>query len=220
MGVLPAGFLSLTQRLKATAGVRADRFDATGRTAVSPRFGLSYAFRDGTAVHVSYGIYNQAPETFWINCDPSNRSLSYLRTESAVLGFSSILRSNIRLTAEVFGKSYSYYPVDKANPYQTLANLGGSVIPTYFGSPLLSAGKGFARGIELAIQKLRRNRWSWSASYSYSTVKFQALDGVLRAGISIIVIWPTQWHPAGSPRPGTFPSAGASRAGSPTRRSI
>jgi hypothetical protein len=172
----------LTPRLKATAGVRADRFDAVGKTAVSPRFGLSYELRTGMTVRASLGIYHQAPETFWINCDPSNRSLSYLRTENVSFGFTSVVRSDIRMTAEVFGKNYHNYPVDTYNPYQTLANLGGSVIPTYFGSPLVSKGKGFARGAELSVQKLRTGRWSWSASYSYSTVKFQALDGVLRPG--------------------------------------
>ena len=168
--------------LRFTAGARIDRFDYIGKTVVSPRFGLSATLGKKLTVHGSFGIYHQSPETFWLDCAPANRLLSYLRTENAVLGFTSILRSDVQLRAEVFSKRYHDYPVDTANPYQTLANLGGSVIPTYFGSTLVSAGKGFARGVELSIQKLRTGRWSWSASYSYSKVEFQALDGVLRAG--------------------------------------
>lgn len=172
----------LTPWLRVTAGARIDRFDYIGKTAFSPRLGLSAALGKRLTLHGSLGIYHQAPETFWLDCDPSNRSLPYLRTENAVVGFTSVLRSDIRLKLEVFGKNYHNYPVDKANPYQTLANLGGSVIPTYFGSQLVAAGKGFARGVEVSIQKLRTDRWSWSGSYSYSRVEFQALDGVLRAG--------------------------------------
>jgi hypothetical protein len=148
----------------------------------SPRFGLSFELWKGTSVRASLGINHQAPETFWINCDPKNTTLSYLRTENGSIGFTSVLRRDIQMSAEAFAKNYHNYPVDTSNPYQTLANLGGSVIPTYFGSPLVSKGKGFARGVEVSVQKLRTERWSWSACYSYSTVKFQALDGVLRPG--------------------------------------
>ena len=75
--------------------------------------------------------------------------MRYLKARHAVFGVEALLGKEIKVTAEAFDKKYSQYPVDSANPYQTLANLGGSVIPTYYGSPLLSAGTGFARGVEL-----------------------------------------------------------------------
>jgi len=172
----------LTARLKATGGVRVDRFNVIGQTVASPRLGLRYELGRDVAVHASYGIYYQAPETFWLNCHPSNTSLRYLRSEHAVVGAESIFGGRIKVTAEIFNKTYRNYPVDTANPYQTLANLGGSVIPTYYGSPLVGAGSGFARGVELSAQSVAEGRLTWHFVYSYSTVKYKALDGVLRYG--------------------------------------
>lgn len=172
----------LTSRLKATAGLRIDRFEYIGRTVYGPRLGLSYELWRNASIHASYGIYYQAPETFWLDSYPTNASLDYLRSEHFVFGAELILGRDVRVTAEIFNKMYRHYPVDTANPFQTLANLGGSVIPTYFGSPLVSAGTGYARGFEISAQKKSNEKWSWILDYSYSVVKFRALDGVLRNG--------------------------------------
>jgi len=172
----------LTSRLKATAGVRVDRFQYIRRTAASPRIGLSFELWRGGALHASYGVYFQSPETFWLDSDPTNRSLKFLRSGQAVFGLESVFGNAVKFTAEIYSKTYRDYPVDRANPYQTLANLGGSVIPTYYGSPLVSAGSGYARGFELSAQNGAPGAWSWLIDYAYSVVKFKALDGVLRNG--------------------------------------
>jgi len=172
----------LTSRLKATAGVRVDRFQYIRRTAASPRFGLSFELWRGGALHASYGVTCQSPETFWLDADPTNRSLKFLRSEQAVFGFESVFGNGVKITAEIYAKTYRDYPVDSANPYQTLANLGGSVIPTYYGSALVSAGSGYARGFEFSAQNAASGAWGWLIDYAYSVVKFKALDGVLRNG--------------------------------------
>ena len=172
----------LMPRLKATGGIRIDRFDYIGQTVSSPRLGLSFALRPNTSIHASYGVYYQAPETFWLDCYPTNKTLKYLKSEHAVFGLESSLGRDIKVKAEIYNKTYHNYPVDSANPYQTLANLGGSVIPTYFGSPLVSVGSGYARGLEVSVEKILRDKWSWLIDYSYSVVKYKALDGVLRSG--------------------------------------
>jgi hypothetical protein len=172
----------LTARLKATGGIRIDRFNYIGQTVYSPRLGLSYELWPDTSVHVSYGIYYQAPETFWLNCHPTNKTLQYLRSEHAVFGMETIFGQAVKATAEIYNKTYHNYPVDTTNPYQTLANLGGSVIPTYYGSPLVSAGSGYARGLEISARNAAEDKWSWFIDYAYSVIKYKALDGVLRYG--------------------------------------
>ena len=210
----------LTPRLKATAGLRADRFDAIGRTAVSPRFGLSYELWAGMTVRASLGITHQAPETFWINCDPSNRSLSYLRTENVSFGFASILRSDIRMTAEVFGKNYHNYPVDT---YQSLPNPGQprrERHPDLFRIAARQPGQGI---------RPRRGALGPEAPDGAMVVVGQLflfhgqVPGSSTAcsgrGISTTATWPTPWCRTGSRLPGISPCAGASRAASRTRRS-
>ena len=172
----------LTARLKATAGARGDYFRYIRGFSLGPRVGLSYAVLPGSEVRLSYGVYTQAPETFWLDSDPANRDLPFLRAEHVTLGLEHKLRPDLRAKVEVYAKTYRNYPVDKSNPYLTLADEGGSVIPTYFGSRLLGVGTGFARGVEVSLEKALSGRFSWLVDYSYSVVKYKALDGVLRPG--------------------------------------
>jgi outer membrane receptor protein involved in Fe transport len=172
----------LTTTLKATAGIRGDYFRYTDDFALSPRLGISYVFLPGGEVHFSYGVYYQSPETFWLNSHPANRDLRYLRSEHFVFGGGKTLSRNVRAIMEIFTKRCRNYPVDSSNPYLTLANLGGSIVPTFFGSWLLGVGSGFARGIEVSLQRDSPGELSWLVNYSYSRVEFKALDGVLRPG--------------------------------------
>jgi len=174
--------VSLTARLKATVGVRADRFAYIGETTVSPRLGLRYAIGAASALKLSYGVYYQSPETFWLNSHPANNDLPSLRAAHVVLGFEQAFGRGVRATAEIYDKTYRNYPVDPSNPYLTLANQGGSLVPTFFGSRLIAAGTGYARGLEVALRQDPSRRLSWLVDYAYSVVKFRALDGVLRNG--------------------------------------
>jgi len=176
------GSYPVTKKLTATAGVRYDGMSYTHEGTTSPRLGLIYAFTPRTSVHASYGTYYQSPETFWLASHPSNASLRSLRSEHFVLGGEHDFGQNLIVRAEAFGKTYHNYPVDPSNPYLTLANLGGSIVPTFFGSKLLGVGKGFARGFEIAVEKPLLRNLSWFVVYSYAVVKYQAMDGVMRNG--------------------------------------
>ena len=172
----------LGERLKATAGLRADYFRYTGETTVSPRVGLDYRVWKGTGVHFSYGVYYQSPETFWLNSHPFNKDLRALRAEQAVIGLEHEFAKDVKAAVEIYDKRYHNYPVDPSNPFLTLANQGGSLVPTFFGARLVGAGTGYARGIEFSLRKAPTGKLSWLTSYSYAVVKYRALDGVLRNG--------------------------------------
>jgi hypothetical protein len=174
--------LPMTKRFSVTAGVRADRFEAIGKTAVSPRLGLSYRFSEKAGVHGSAGIYYQSPETFWLASHPDNDSLPFIKAVHVLVGGEFSPFRDLLVRTEIYAKTYSHYPVDPSNPFLTLANLGGSVIPTFFGSRLTAAGSGFARGFECSVRATGAGRWSWFVDYSYAVVKYKALDGILRNG--------------------------------------
>jgi hypothetical protein len=176
------GSYPLTDRLTVTAGLRYDYLEYIHQGTTSPRAGLVYAFSPRTSVHASFGIYYQSPETFWLASHPTNASLPPLKAEHVVLGGEHAFGQNLVVRAEVFGKTYHHYPVDPSNPYLTLANLGGSIVPTFFGSKLLGVGKGYTRGFEVSVEKPLLRRLAWFVVYSYAVVKYQALDGVMRNG--------------------------------------
>ena len=172
----------LTVKLKATAGLRYDYMSYIRRGTTSPRIGLVYTFGPEMNLYGSFGIYYQSPETFWLASHLDNTSLRPVKSEHWVLGGEHVFGQALSVRVEAFAKTYHDYPVDPSNPYSTLANLGGSIVPTFFGSKLVSAGKGYARGFEISAEKPLRRRLSWSVVYSYSVVKYQALDGVMRNG--------------------------------------
>jgi len=172
----------LTPWLKVTSGFRYDFLGYTDDAALSPRFGLNFNFKPSIEMYLSYGIYYQAPETLWLNAHPENKALRFLASEHVVFGNRYKINNNIKTVIEIYTKKYRHYPVDTANPYLTMANQGGSLIPTFFGSKLLDAGAGYARGIEISVQGTLFNRINWMTNYSYSRVRFKALDGILRPG--------------------------------------
>jgi len=172
----------ITAWLRATAGLRGDYFRYTDDSSLSPRLGLSYAFSATTELHLSYGAYHQAPETFWLNAHPDNKSLRFLESEHVVLGGEHAFGDRFKVRAEIYAKAYHRYPVDSANPHLTLANMGGSIVPTFFGSKLLGVGTGYARGLEVSVQSPPAQKLSWEVNYSNAVVRFKALDGVLRPG--------------------------------------
>jgi len=172
----------LTEKLKATAGIRGDYFGLIDDFTLSPRLGLSYAFLAESAIHLSYGVYFQSPETFWIGSHPDNIHLPSLRSAHVVFGVEHKIARNLKIRVEIYDKTYDHYPVDSANPYLTLANLGGSMVPTFFGSKLVGVGSGYARGFEISVEKSLAGKFSWFIDYSYAVVKYKALDGILRNG--------------------------------------
>jgi outer membrane receptor protein involved in Fe transport len=169
-------------KLKGTLGIRADYFEYIQEFALSPRLGLSYQILPRHTLNLSYGIYHQSPEYIWLVSHPENESLGYLRADHLILGWEYLLKEDVKFSVEVFDKKYMNYPVDVNNPFFTLANSGGYFGPSFFGGKLMSEGTGFARGVEFFLQKKFARKLYGLVNYSYSRVKFKALDGVLRPG--------------------------------------
>jgi len=169
-------------QLRATLGIRGDYFAYIDRFSLSPRLGLSYQISPRHSLNFSYGIYFQSPECIWLVSHSENSSLKYLRADHIIFGWEFLWREDIKLSIEVFNKEYKNYPVDVNNPFFTLANSGGYFGPSFFGGKLLSKGTGFARGIEFFIQKKLARKLYGLVNYSYSIVKFKALDSILRPG--------------------------------------
>lgn len=189
-----AGFIQYTNtmfnRLRVNLGLRLDYFDAIEEPlAVSPRFSTSYMIDELTTVSFSSGVFKQSPSYIWLSADKINRDLKFVQVNQYVLGIERLLQKDIRLKVEGFIKDYSDYPASIIRPYLVLANtgagFGGST--QNFSSlglePLISSGRGSARGVELSIQKKSSDTPLYGiASLTYSESKFSGLDGIERNG--------------------------------------
>lgn len=180
----------ITDNYKITAGVRGDYFDGIeDKYSVSPRLAMAYKLSDLTTLSASAGIYHQSPSYIWLIAGAGNRNLKQVKVYQYVAGIEYALRSDTRIKVEGFYKDYKDYPASLLREYIILANTGVGYTGTRdnfasFGlEPLASAGKGYARGIELGIQKKTAGTPLYGlASVTFSESYYTAIDGVERPG--------------------------------------
>lgn len=180
----------LFNKLTANVGVRSDIFTALNKKVYfSPRLSLSYAITDLTNINFSTGIYHQSPSYIWLEAFESNKELRMIKVNQFVLGFDHRITSDALLKVEAFYKDYDNYPTSLIRPYLVLANTGAGFTGSddnfsSFGlEPLVDAGFGIARGIELSLQKkLSEIPYYGIFSFTYSKSDYTSLDGIERSG--------------------------------------
>ena len=180
----------LFNKLTANVGVRSDIFTALNKKVYfSPRLSLSYALTDLTNLNFSTGIYNQSPSYIWLEAFESNKDLKMIQVNQFVLGFDHRISADALLKVEAFYKDYKNYPTSTIRPYLVLANTGAGFSGSddnysSFGlEPLVDAGFGKARGVELSIQKkLSDIPYYGIFSFTYSKSDYTSLDGIERSG--------------------------------------
>lgn len=168
----------LSDKLTINSGMRYDYFGyITNPGAFSPRLGLSYKVSPVTTFNASVGRFHQNPEYIWLATEESNKDLNNIRADHYILGFEHFINSDIRVTAEVYEKKYSDYPVSTDNPTYILVNGGAEYGPNYV-TAAVSTGTGTVRGFDFSLQKkLSGNGIYGMLNYSYMNSKFKALEG-------------------------------------------
>ncbi|MGK9475357.1 TonB-dependent receptor [Melioribacter sp. OK-1-Me] len=171
-------------------GLRADYYSfLTSRFYLAPRVSVSYMLDPSQAISISGGVYYQSPSYIWLAGSEENKSLRAIRANQLIAGYELKLRDDMRLKAEAYYKYYNDYPVSKLRPYLILTNtgagFGGSTdnFSSFALETLVSSGKGFARGIEVSIQKKSSDIPHYGIlSVTWNESIFTALDGVERPG--------------------------------------
>lgn len=189
-----AGYIQLTQsfseRLKITAGIRADHFNLIAHPfAFSPRLSATFMLDAETNINASVGQYKQSPAYVWLAANPENRQLKFISAVQYILGIDHLLRSDTKISIEGYIKNYSDYPASLQQKFLVLSNagsgFGGSqeAFASFGIDPLVSDGSGKASGVEFFLQKqLSEIPFYGIVSISYNYVEFTALDGVARPG--------------------------------------
>ncbi|MBN1781799.1 TonB-dependent receptor [bacterium] len=145
------------------AGLRADYFDAIHDHAVDPRVGVRFHLSPLASINLALGQQSQAPHSGQVTAHALNADLVYKRTRQVVLGFDRLFREDIRGTVEVFYKDYQKVPVG-------ISELTGDPFDVSNGRGV-SQGEGFAKGIELFLQKKPTGLGHFTLSYAYAVSK-------------------------------------------------
>ena len=171
-----------------TAGGRYDYFNLIEKgSAFSPRLSLEYAWGPLTRLSGSVGRYHQAPAYVWLVANPENRKLRQIQVDQYILGVQQLLKDDVKLSLEGYYKQYSRYPASRLQPWLVMANTGAGFggaeegFSSFGLEPLVSEGDGWARGVELFLQKrMARVPHYALLSISYNESRFSGLDGIER----------------------------------------
>ncbi|MBK8552759.1 MAG: TonB-dependent receptor plug domain-containing protein [Ignavibacteria bacterium] len=164
-------------------GLRYDYFEyLNDKNYIAPRASLEIPLNQKLRASFAYGIFYQSPAYLWLAANEQNRNLKEIKADHYVAGLEYLISSDVRMTLEAYYKNYSDYPVSTLRPYLILGNNGGNFEKQdEFGlEPLVSAGTGFARGIEFFIQKALTTNFYGLLNFSLYEAKYKALDGIER----------------------------------------
>jgi hypothetical protein len=150
-----------------TAGLRGDYFAFIRDGAVDPRLGVSFGLTPATHLNLAVGQQSQAPNYSEITAHPLNRDLDYKQTRQAVFSLDHLFREDIRGTIEFFYKDYRRVPIG-------VAELSADPLDMDNGRGV-SRGEGFAKGMEVFLQKKSTQNTHFTVSYAYSVSKARDL---------------------------------------------
>ena len=172
----------LASRVKVTLGGRFDHYDILSQARFSPRAGVKVRLTNALSWNSSAGSYYQQPAFLFVSAFPQNASLVPWRADHYVTGLEWSPAADLRVTAEVFRKTYTDYPVASGLPSVSLANIGDTFDVREILFPLTSAGVGYSEGVELFVEKRLTSRLYGQGNLSFSRTRHAGLDGVRRPG--------------------------------------
>jgi hypothetical protein len=118
---------------------------------------------------------------FLIQQDPGNAALRDPRARHLVLGLRYLLRPDTQVTLEAYDKAYSYFPMAPGYPfYFVLDDVNGDNDRFWNFGPLIDAGKAYARGMELTVQKKLAKKLYGLVSLTYYRARYRDLMGTWR----------------------------------------
>ncbi|GEM_PF-6965229 len=158
------------------AGLRIDHFAYLDEFTLSPRAGIRWRLWQNVTLIGSAARLYQNPPYIWLSTHPDNKKLQSMYADVATGGVEYLVIPDWKFTAEVYAKEYRNYLVSVEEPtmmYNSLGLEGGF----FYGGKAVNAGVGYARGIDVSIEKKLSSGYYGILSYSFAKTRFKALAG-------------------------------------------
>ncbi|MEN1784125.1 MAG: TonB-dependent receptor [Bacteroidota bacterium] len=172
-----------SDKLDVSLGIRMDDDSFTTEESLlstfSPRFSLSYEFKENWRLNGSIGRYFKLPPYTILGFrnnenDLINQNVQYTRSDHLVLGLQHYFGPSASISLEGFYKWYDDYPVSLRDGV-SLANKGGGF--EILGSePIATEGRGRSYGAELQFQQKLANNFYGIFAYTWFYSEFTGLD--------------------------------------------
>lgn len=165
-------------RVTTTIGLRGDYTSTQKVFHLSPRFSLSYQVNKSLSVNGGFGIFYQTVPMRFMTYYPQHIGLDDSRAVHYNLGLEYIAGTGTKITVEAYAKEYENLLIDPRFPMYLASEL--AIDSYYFPSSLTNDGKGYARGIELLVQKKLIKRFHGIFSLSLFKSRYRDFDGIWR----------------------------------------
>ena len=162
-----AGYTQIKYNWKSltfTSGFRYDNVPFNNTSKLSPRFGLTFSLSPITKLNGAFGQYYQTP-AYRMFMHPQNKiPLEHSYTNQVVMGVEHLFADDIKLTIELYNKSYYNRPVQQSEI---------TIDPLDSRLGFVDIGEGKSNGIEFFLQKKFASKWYGTMSYAYSKSESQ-----------------------------------------------
>ncbi len=170
----------LNDQLKLKLGARWDYSSATRQSVFLPRLDASYALRPGTQVAAAIGQTAQFPSLDNLFGKFGTPGLNAERATTAALSLDQDLGDRWRLHTELYERNESQLIYSPLTQFR-LTSSGSYAIPTT--GPVLTNGlSGYARGVEIMLQRQSANGFSGWLALSRSQNRYTSDTGMEFSG--------------------------------------
>jgi outer membrane cobalamin receptor len=170
----------LNDQIKLKLGARWDHSSATGQSVFLPRLDASYALRPGTQLSAAIGQTAQFPSMDNLYGKFGTPGLKAERATTAALSLDQDLGDRWRLHTELYERDESQLIYSPLTQFR-LTSTGSYAIPTT-GAVLTNGLSGYARGVEIMLQRQSANGFSGWLSVSRSQNRYTSDTGLEFAG--------------------------------------
>jgi hypothetical protein len=156
----------LDNRVSAIVGVRWDRTGLTGQDVVHPRASLEWRLPGGSRIDAGWGIFSQFPEVVPALGRNGDRNLRAEVARHYVVGFERMLGDKSRFRIELYDKEESNLQRSRNSLFRLV---NGKVTAPDVNFRFDNALRGYARGVEVFLQRRSANRLAGWISYAFQT---------------------------------------------------
>lgn len=177
-----------SDQLTMNLGVHYQQFLLNNSTAVEPRAGIRYSFRQNQSISLGAGLHSQLlPMYVYFSTanlgngtvKETNRNLDFTRSAHGVIAYDRNITKNTRIKAEAYYQYLYRVPVKQNKSYFSSLNLGAD-----FDSPnvdsLVNNGTGENYGLEFTLEKFYSKGYYYLLTVSLFQSYYTASDGVKR----------------------------------------
>jgi hypothetical protein len=173
-GYAQQSWSGLSGALHISAGARWDHARLDGVSALSPQASAAFYATKSTRLQVAWGEYAQFPEIALLTSPLGGRGLLPIRSIHAIAGVEQRLGERARLRIEYYNRADRDLTFQPLYDPRMLAN--GKIFVPPLNPPYLNSLRGYARGIEIFVQRSSANRFTGWASYAFGRTGMR--DGV------------------------------------------